>query len=122
MATFDPSRFAVTPSTTYDPAQLWGGGWEPGACPFDKGWRARWSGQVLVIGRKGVAGAFTAMAMSGDRWDVAFYEEEKPEDLARRITANENLGALDPAYTQVGGHWGWGNNVLEWARPMGLKD
>lgn len=107
---FDPKQFAAgmaANNALANLADLFGGGWAPGEAPSDKGWRARWSGKVLIVGRRGVPGTFSAMRMT-EGWDVAWYPDEKPNEIVAEMNkADGNLAIFDPMYFQVGAYPGW---------------
>lgn len=98
---------------------LWGGGHTVDTDPTRQGWRARPAkagSKVLIIGRRGVAGAASVMQLSGGQLDVAIYGDQTPEAVAKAmdIKPSDREGSLaDPIFPVVPSTPGWGLRVLE---------
>lgn len=88
---------------------LWGGGHTSETLPTNRGWRAAKAGgpDVVLVGRKGVKGCFSARPFGEGRLDVAVYGES-PEEVVSAWKAREYL---DPIYKTV-------EHVPGWALPF----
>lgn len=99
------------PCIDTDLTQVWGSGWTPETDPVMKGWRVRPAfpgrGDVLLVGRPGVAGCATVRAQEGGL-DVAVYSGLTPKE----IVTDKHLGAANANYGAVLHAEGWGRRVL----------
>ena len=106
---FDLKSF---PLSTWSATSPWGGGHTAETDPTRKGWRlVASSHQLAVIGQKGVKGCASVMPLSDGRFDVAYYDDSKPEEIAARFAKGERVSG--DGFTQVTESPGWGLAVIE---------
>tara|TARA_R110000751_G_scaffold290496_1_gene397163 strand:+ start:3712 stop:4143 length:432 start_codon:yes stop_codon:yes gene_type:complete len=109
--------FKTAPSPTLAMGQglFWGGGHTAETDPSRNGWRARATGQVVIVGQPGVAGCATAMWLSDGRIDVAL-RDETPKEVYDALQENRLLG--DTMYHQFPDVSGVGlriiNQINDW--------
>jgi hypothetical protein len=108
-------------------SELWGNGHTIETDPFKKGWRCMHypKGDVYLVGRKGVAGCFSALLIGkvpystrAPFWDVALYSEETPQQVHDYLMNGKESEHHDACsggciYKSVGTHSGWGLEALE---------
>jgi len=89
----------------------WGGGHTHTTDPTKRGWRMKAvSSKLTVIGRTGIPGCMSVLLLS-EGFDVAIYDEEKPEDIFRALKDGQRLQADE--YKQVGNYSGWALALLQ---------
>lgn len=98
------SNFTVR-NPLLDPSLAWGGGHTVASDPMKEGWRIRAispSSSGVLVGRRGIAGCFSAMPLSDGQLDVAIYLDT-PEEVSRLFKE----GSADARYIKVACIPGW---------------
>ncbi len=110
-------EFSVSPRAwAFD---LWGNGHTLETDPSRQGWRKAHAGrcpETVLVGRRGVAGCFSARPYLGNQVDIAVYDET-PEEVAAAWAKGESLDAY---YVQMPLISGWGLVALEFVYARAL--
>ena len=95
MKTFDPKKFTTTPNGSV--SGFCQSLWQPvgaGRRSMYKTWKAKMSGDVLVIGRRGNAeGCFSIMSTSNG-YDIAWNEFHSPSEVDRHLRGIEDTPSI----------------------------
>lgn len=87
---------------------IWGGGHTPETDPTSAGWKCRDYEHVMLAGRKGVEGCFSARRLSAGILDVAIYVET-PKEVHNFLNGGDYLDAI---FVKIQEHPGWGLEAI----------